>query len=165
MKINYLLAVAILLVSCQATESEVYDPTDTIAGFWAKFVENWESENADGCVSFYHENIVYIGPEANVVNNRNEVRDFYAMLFDNHQSSTYHYENRSLSFCDGLAVEYSFFSVDWITHEGSSWTYSARMVAEWKADDEGNWQITTLIFNQPQSVTLPEPEVESNEIQ
>jgi ketosteroid isomerase-like protein len=156
----YLFILILVFSSCAVETEQIFDPTETINGLWDEFIAHWESGNADACVEIYHEDLIYIAPETEVITNRQEIRDFYNFLFESHQRSMYNHKGISLDFCGSHAIEYSHFIVDWLTHEGHSWTYHARAVAKWTPDSDGNWKTSKLIFN-----PAPSEEVEAAEEQ
>lgn len=146
------LLVILLLFSCTPErDSEVQqDPTSQINANWEKFVDYWHSEDAEGCASIYHDDLIYIAPESREIDNSAEVADFYNMLFNNHESSVYTHTSNMIDFCGQMAIEQCEFEVDWVTNEGEEWTFKGRMVAHWTADSVGIYKVKTLIFNTPE---------------
>lgn len=140
----------LLVFSCTQDHEAPTDPTEQINANWEKFIEYWHSEDAEGCASFFHDDVIYLSPEWREIDNSADVAEFFNMLFNNHESSVYTHTTKMIDFCGQLAVEYSWFEVDWVTNEGEEWTYKGRMVVHWTADSEGNYKIKTLIVNQPE---------------
>ncbi len=143
-----------LFFSCAqpVTQSEL-DPTEDIINQWSEFVKSWEAENAEGCISIYHDDIQFIPPGFEPSSTSKDVASFYSMLFNDNQSSKYTHTTQFLSYNNDIAVEYAHFTVDWINNDGEPWTFKARMVNHWTPDDEGKWKIKTLIFNTPAEET------------
>ena len=80
---------------------------------------------------------------------RDQIREFYNMLFASNISSNYEHQINSLSTSSNTAIEYGAFKVDWVRNDSSTWTYHARTVTHWIKSNEGEWQIQMFLFNNP----------------
>lgn len=122
---------------------------DLIQQSWNQFIENWNALNTKGCVMIYTDDAVVIAPEMPATDGKQAIAEFYNFLFTSNQSADYTHTTESISIEGNLAVEHGNFSVDWVSNEGQSWTYRARVMVHWVKDPSENWKIQRLLFNTP----------------
>ncbi len=116
---------------------------------WDQFISYWEAGDAAACASFYTVSGINIPNAFEANKGREAIEQFYTFLFSNNQSSVYTHTTHDLQVFGNNAVEYGEFRVDWITNEGSPWAYQARVLAHWKKNSDGEWEIEKLLFNLP----------------
>jgi uncharacterized protein (TIGR02246 family) len=143
--IIFISAPSLIAVSGERNESD----ENQIRSRWVQFISHWEAGDAAACASFYTPSGMNIPNafEANI--GREAIEQFYTFLFSNNQSSSYTHTTLDLQVFGNDAVEYGEFTVDWITNEGSAWSYQARMIAHWKKNSADVWEIEKLLFNLP----------------
>lgn len=148
---KYLLFLVLFLslTSCQESKEEMQNPTADIRNQWDIFIAHWENKDAPALANLYTENGLNIPPGLKINNGRDEIAEFYNMLFTNHASSQYQHFIHSLSYKSDMAIEYGQFIVDWVRHDGKEWTYNARSATHWEKSDDGKWRIKLLVFNTP----------------
>ncbi len=127
----------------------VTDFSNEIKQNWENFKDAWNKFDAEACTSIFAIDAVYIPPQSEVRNGRENIAAFYSGLFESHSSARYMHETISVTRHGNLAVEQGQFSVDWTRMDGTLWNFEARSLAHWEKDDSGEWKIKTLIFNMP----------------
>jgi len=113
---------------------------------WTTFIDFWQNEQADSCVSIYHDDIRLIGMNNAELVSSHDVAEFYQSLFDKHLPSMYEHRTHSLEVDNHLAIERADFTVQWVTLENEPWTFEARMMAHWSCDDDGQWKVKSILF-------------------
>lgn len=143
------LATLILFIGCSPVSDPKHDAIYEIRDLWDDFTDRWHAKDAAACAAFYAEDGVNIPNEFKLNKGRREIEAFYESLFSMNQSSNYKHTMLSLSRSDELAVEYAEFQVDWISNDGTEWTYKARAIVHWVLNEENGWKIKMLMFNAP----------------
>jgi uncharacterized protein (TIGR02246 family) len=147
---SYLFVCFLLIITeCTIASEKSPSPQVEIQMAWQQFIEAWETGDAEACASFYHDDALNIPPGFQIFSGKDAITSFYAMLFDENQSSKYTHNTESLSFSGDLAIEHANFTVDWVNNSGAEWTFNARALVHWQKNDEGNWLIKNFLFNNP----------------
>ncbi len=137
------------LTSCQESNQEMQDTGADIRSQWDVFIAHWENKDAQELANLYTENGLHIPPGFKINNGRDEIAEFYNMLFTGHASSRYQHLINSLSYKSDMAIEYGQFVVDWVRHDSTEWTYKARSATHWERTEDGTWRIKLFVFNTP----------------
>ena len=146
--ISFILLTTMHIQAMETDIKEIGDSEeDQIRLRWDQFITYWEAGDAASCASFYTPSGMNIPNAFEPNSGREEIEQFYNFLFDNNQSSVYKHTTHDLKILGNDAVEYGEFTVDWITNEGTSWTYKARTMAHWVKNRDGIWEIEKLLFN------------------
>ena len=143
-----LLLVSVLMYACDSTVQP--GNTTPIEQQWENFVLNWNNMNPDETVAIYTENAILIPPDMEILRGRDSIQEFYAGLFSMNRSANYVNSTKSIEISGNQAIEFGEFKVDWISEDGRSWTYHARVLVHWTRQS-GNWRIEKLMFNSPPS--------------
>lgn len=138
-----------LLAGCNRIADTVNDPTDSLQKQWEVFKAYWESENTEALANMYTPDGTNIPPGYPVCTGREEITQFYQLLFDNHASSHYTHQIKSVEYAGNLAIEYGEFQVDWVRNDSAPWTFKARSITHWVKDEKGKWAIKYFLFNNP----------------
>lgn len=146
--IAFFILTGLLLISCGNTHNS-QDDYASIQQNWESFIESWNSFNTEGCVNIYTDDAEVIAPEMQPTTGKASIAEFYDFLFASNQSADYNHKSESISISGNQAVEYGHFSVDWVSNEGEPWTFNARVMAHWIKDENGDWKIRRLLFNNP----------------
>lgn len=144
-------AAAVVLVSVIGCETELNSPEDYdgVQASWEIFANNWNNLNADGCVTIFFDDAVLIPPQLLELEGKPAIQEFYENLFDMNQRAEYNHVTKSINFSKEQAIEVGIFSVNWVSNEGDSSTYRARVMVHWEKDQFGDWKIRKLLFNTP----------------
>lgn len=145
---NVYFLLILFLFSCSQPENTEQDKAE-IQNNWTSFKQNWEAENAPGCVAFYTEEAINVPPEFSIRKGKEEIQSFYEMLFSNNLSSDYTHESISLEITKDHAIEFGNMTVDWTRNDSTTWTYYARTLTHWKKNKAGDWKIDKFLFNNP----------------
>jgi uncharacterized protein (TIGR02246 family) len=142
-------ALLILINSCSPVSDPKHDAIYEIRNTWDAFIVSWHAGDAAACAAFYTEDGFNIPNEFKTNKGRQEIEAFYEFLFSMNQSSSYTHNMLSLTHSDELAVEYGEFQVDWVSNDGTEWTYKARTLVHWVFNKDDGWKIKMLLFNTP----------------
>ncbi|WP_069129947.1 YybH family protein [Rhodohalobacter halophilus] len=140
------------LTSCtnqSAGSAAPENPEGELRELWNQFTQNWKASDAEASVSIYQADALNIPNNYKTNSGREEIREFYQFLFDNHQPVDYRHRTESIYFNGDVAVEFATFRAEWISNEGEEWSYDARALIHWKKDPDGGWRIQTMLFNNP----------------
>jgi uncharacterized protein (TIGR02246 family) len=141
-------ALLVLIISCYPASDSRHDAIYEIRNTWDAFIDSWHARDAAACAAFYTEDGLNIPNEFKTNKGRLEIEAFYDFLFSMNESSIYTHEMISLSHDGEMALELGEFSVDWISNDGTEWTYKARAMTHWQKTLEG-WKIKSMLFNLP----------------
>lgn len=153
MKVSHLFfSIAFLALTWLSDYRDVSAQTqdhDLIQQKWNQFVEDWNDLNAEGCITIYTDDAEVIAPEMQATKGKEAIAEFYNFLFTSNKSADYTHMTETISVEGNQAIEYGNFSVDWVSNEGQSWTYRARVMVHWIKDSPESWKIQRILFNNP----------------
>ncbi len=143
-----LIILALAAFGCE-NSTDTADAEEKIRASWSDFIDSWNKMDAPGVVEIYMEDALNVPPGMDAWNGKAELEEFYSSLFNDHLSSHYTHEIKSLEISNNSAVEYGEFTVEWERLDESTWTFRGRSMTHWVKTDDGDWKIKTFVFNNP----------------
>lgn len=137
-------------ISCE-NDTNTPEDYDAVQASWEIFINNWNNLNSEGCMTIFFDDAILIPPQLMEFEGKPAIQEFYQNLFDMNQSAEYNHITKSINFSKEQAIEVGSFSVNWVSNQGDSSAYHARVMVHWEKDQFGEWKIKKLLFNTPPS--------------
>jgi ketosteroid isomerase-like protein len=153
MKKNFLLAVFIFgLFSCQQENKPAPGYKTQVADELSRqmdlYMEAWENENLDSCMTFYDPDFINMfsyGPAQNY----EECRKSFQEVFDSFSIEGVKWERTECMVDCDMAFEIGFFEQQWITNDKSDTVFfKMRGMSVSKKQEDGSWKQFRLIAQQ-----------------